>query len=361
MSTTTRDALDVWDAVVGQDGAVRQLQAAVANPVHAYLFVGPAGSGRRAAARAFAAALLADGGAPDDAARHARLALAEAHPDLRIVEPEGSTVRIVDARALAKHATRSPAEGARKVVVGLGFQLMEDETPGMLLKVIEEPPPSTIFVLLTTELTPELETIASRSAVVEFRPVVSALIVERLVAEGVDVGAADAAAAAAAGDLERARLLAADERLALRCELWRAVPGRLDGTGARVAELVAEVQGAIDDSLTALKARHEGEIIELQDRIERYGMRGSGKRELDERHRREVRRHRTVELRFGFATMLAAYRDAVAAGPDDGHRAAAVIAASNRVNAAVEALQRAPNETLLLHALFAGLPSLRGL
>ncbi|MBK5222167.1 MAG: DNA polymerase III subunit delta', partial [Acidimicrobiia bacterium] len=51
--------IDVWADVVGQEAAVAQLQGAVVAPVHAYLFVGPQGSGRRAAARAFAAELLA--------------------------------------------------------------------------------------------------------------------------------------------------------------------------------------------------------------------------------------------------------------------------------------------------------------
>lgn len=349
-------ALDVWDGVVGQDRAVRQLRAAIESPVHAYLFVGPSGSGKRAAARAFAAELLARDAPPGSevAERHARLALSESHPDLRIVEPEGSTVRTVEARALARHATRSASEGVRKVVVGLGFQLMEDETPGMLLKVVEEPPPSTVFVLLTNEMTPELETIASRSAVVEFTPVPSSLIAERLVGEGVAPDAADAAAIASRGDLDRARLLATDERLALRRELWRALPGRLDGSGSRVAELVDEVQGAIEDSLTAVKSRHDREAVELQERVERYGLRGAGKREVDDRHKREIRRHRMVELRFGFATLLSAYRDAIG----DGEGGRAVVVASKRVDAAFEALQRAPNETLLLQALFSSLPLL---
>ena len=50
-----------WGDVLGQDRAVAQLRASVESPVHAYLFVGPIGSGRREAARAFAADLLALG------------------------------------------------------------------------------------------------------------------------------------------------------------------------------------------------------------------------------------------------------------------------------------------------------------
>ena len=84
--------LDLWSEVVGQDAAVEQLRAAAASPVHAYLIVGPEGSGKRAAARAFAADLLADGLDTVEAARARRLAAAEAHPSLTVIErPFAST------------------------------------------------------------------------------------------------------------------------------------------------------------------------------------------------------------------------------------------------------------------------------
>ena len=98
--------LDPWRDVVGQRGAVRRLAAAVDAPVHAYLLVGPPGSGKQSVARAFAAALLSVGSA-DDAARerHIRLALAGQHPDLRLVEPEGNTFRKSDAERVVRNAT----------------------------------------------------------------------------------------------------------------------------------------------------------------------------------------------------------------------------------------------------------------
>ena len=68
---------DPWDDVIGQSSAVEFLRRAAADPVHAYLLVGPAGGGKRAAARAFAADVLADGAEDPDRVR--RLAGAEAH------------------------------------------------------------------------------------------------------------------------------------------------------------------------------------------------------------------------------------------------------------------------------------------
>jgi DNA polymerase-3 subunit delta' len=343
---------DPWADVVAQDGAIRQLEAAARTPVHAYLVVGPTGSGKRALARGFAGALLAAGSEGDDRRRHVRLALAEQHPDLRVVEPEGTTFRKGDAERLVRHATLAPVEGERKVVVGLGCESMEDEAAGYLLKIIEEPPPSTVFVLLAVEVVPELVTIASRCVRVETQTLPVGALAERLVAEGVETERAQAAAVAAAGDLERARTLATDDRLALRHQAWRDAPGRLDGTGHQAASVVAELQAMIGDALGPLEERQAAELAALEEQIETFGLRGAGKRELDARHKREVRRFRTAELQFGLATLAGAYRDAVAsAGPRRSY-----IEALERIDAAALALIRYPNETLLLQALMAKLP-----
>ena len=117
--------------------------------------------------------------------------------------------------------------------------------------------------------------------------------------------------AAAAGDLDRARTLATDDRLALRHQAWRDVPRRLDGTGHRAATLVAELQSMIGEALGPLQERQAAEIAVLDEQIEQYGLRGSGRKDLETRQKREVRRFRTAELRLGLATLAAAYRDAI--------------------------------------------------
>jgi DNA polymerase III subunit delta' len=351
------DADDPWQQVVGQAGAIRQLAAAARAPVHAYLLVGPAGSGARAVARGFAALLLAAGAGDDDERRrHLRLALAEQHPDLRVVEPEGNTFRKGDAERVVRHATLAPVEGTRKVVVADGCEDMEDEAAGYLLKTVEEPPASTVFVLSATEVVPELVTIASRCVRIDLQALTAEVVAGRLVVEGVDAERASAAAAAAGGDLDRARTLASDGRLALRHQAWRDAPGRLDGTGHRAAEVVAELQAMIAEALGPLQQVQSAEVAELDEQIEQYGLRGSGKKDLEARHKREVRRFRTAELRFGLATLAAAYRDAIV---ERGARRS-FVEAETRIDAAAVSLQRYPNETLLLQALMAHLPPLPG-
>jgi DNA polymerase-3 subunit delta' len=347
--------LDVWADVVGQDRAVAQLAAAAEHPVHSYLLVGPSGSGKRAAARAFAALLLSAGSEGADAERHVRLALAETHPDLHVIEATTAQGRIdaPTAKRVVKQAALSPAEGSRKVLVLEDLHLI-DQFGAILLKYVEEPPASTFFVILAEDVPPELVTLASRSVRIDLGPVPTHAVIERLRADGVALERAEAVALAAAGDLDRARLLVGDERFAVRAEALRAVPRRLDGTGARAAELAAEVKALIDDAQAAIDARHEQEVAELEERIERYGQRGSGRREVQDRHKREVRRHRTAELRLALATFAAVYRDALV----DARHPTEVVAAIGRIEAAALSLERFPSESLLLQALLAQLPPL---
>lgn len=351
---------DPWLAVPGQPGAVAQLRAAAADPVHAYLFLGPPGSGAQAAARVFAGEVLAATATDaEGAARHRALASADQHPDITVVRREGASILVRQADEIVRMASMKPVEGERKVLILDEFHLVAEATAGKLLKTVEEPPGGTVFVVLAEDVPDELVTIASRCVRVEFPAVSAAAVAEVLVAEGLAPDRADEVAAASHGDVERARLLAGDERFALRVAAWRAVPGRLDGSGAVVAEVVGELRAGIDDASTALAQRHEAEVAELEERIERYGQRGAGARQLAEAHRRQLRRLRSDEVRMGLGEMAHVYRDRLVAdaeGARPGVEAEEVAAALTAINEAVDAMVRNPNEELLLQALLLRLP-----
>lgn len=345
---------DMWAAVVGQDEAVAQLRAAAENPAHAYLFVGPPGSGRRAAARVFTGELFAAGLDAEAGDRHRRLAAIEQHPDLIVVERRGASIQVGDrdhpeegsARWIVQKAPLSPIDAARSVFVLLDFHLVRDAAP-VLLKTIEEPPPHVVIIVIADEISPELVTIASRCVQISFHGVHGDVIEQTLRAEGVEAELAADAAAAALGSIDRARLLAGDPRLGLRRRAWMEVPDRLDGTGAVAAELAAELAAMIDDAQAPLDARHAAELAELQSRIAVTGERGSGRKDMEARHRRELRRLRTDEIRFGLTMLAERYRERLLAERDSRHSLEALDALSETS----EALVRNPNEALLLQAL----------
>lgn len=346
----------LWNDVVGQPEAVDRLRAAIERgPVHAYLFVGPAGSTKLEAARAFAARLLGATDAGDD--RTARLVQRGEHPDVHEVRRTGAAISRQQADDIIRAASLTPTEGTSKVMLLDEFHLLTPEAAARLLKTIEEPPASTTFVILADFVPHDLVTISSRCARIEFRAIDPDLIAQRLVTEGIDPDAAAAAAAAANGDIDRARVLATDPDLSVRRHAFAQVPHRLDGTGAVALGAAAELVGLIDAAAAPLAARHAAEIAELDALIKAQGERGSGKKQLDERHKRELRRHRTDELRAGLAVMAGTYRDAAVAGSIDGASCAAAV---RRIHAAIEALDRNPNERLLLEALLWSLPDTRG-
>jgi DNA polymerase-3 subunit delta' len=342
-----------FDGVLGQPGVVAQLQAAAAAPVHAYLLVGPPGAGARAAAEGFAAALLCPNGGCGEC-RDCRLALAGEHPDVLSYTPQGASMLRADGEEIVRLAMRSPMEGKRKVLVLADMHRVSVVAP-MLLKTIEEPPESTIFVVLADHVPPELVTIASRCVRIDVPPLPMATVRDVLLAEGHGPDVAEMAAAAAMGSLERARLLASDPGLVGRRREWAMVPRRLDGSGAAVAVLVDELLGLVQGAAGPLVERQEAEAAELEERVATYGERGSGRKRLEETHKREQRRHRAEELRFGLATLADRYRTAVGDGTGD---AAAVIGAVQAIDRSAEALLRNPNETLLLQGLLLRLPNL---
>jgi DNA polymerase-3 subunit delta' len=149
-----------FDALPEQDEAKRLLSAALTDvPAHAYLFHGPPGVGKRAAALAFATGLL------DGDERVAR----GAHPDVYVLEPLGEQIRIDAIRELRHDLHMRPFEASRRIYLLLGADLMNEEAADALLKDLEEPPPYAVIVLVANELGPLPETIRSRCQLVPFR------------------------------------------------------------------------------------------------------------------------------------------------------------------------------------------------
>lgn len=344
---------DVWAGIVGQPSAVAKLRASLANPVHAYLFAGPPGSTKLEAARAFAAELIDPGGTNEG--RDHRLVLAGEHPDVREVTRVGPAISSEQADEIIRLAAMSPREGARKVLILEEFHLLRAEAAAKLLKTIEEPSPSTVFIVLADQVPMELVTIASRCVRIDFRPVPEEDIREALLAEGVPTDQAARAAAAAGGNLNRARVLASDPDLSKRREWFASLSTRLDGSGRTVVALVDELNALIEAAAAPLAARHADEIAALEARVAATGERGSGRTQMVERHRRELRRHRTDELRSGLGVLAASYRDALVAGA--GRRPEAFVEAVNTVHESIAALERNPNEGLLLQHLLWRLPA----
>jgi DNA polymerase-3 subunit delta' len=200
------------------------------SPSHAYLFHGPAGTGKRTIARAFAAALLADGAADPQSVRE-RVAR-DAHPDLTWVTPSGAAEMLVSdvEEPVIAAAARTPFESTRRVFVIEGVDAMNDQAANRMLKTLEEPASFAHLLLLTDRREDVMATIASRCQQVRFDPLPSHVIAERL--QGVAGDRAQACARLAAGNARLAARLASEEGGALRASAEDFVRSTLAGSTA---------------------------------------------------------------------------------------------------------------------------------
>jgi DNA polymerase-3 subunit delta' len=304
-----------WDHVVGQDAAVALLQAAAARPAHAYLLVGPRGSGVEEAARCFAASLVASG---DDDERAWELVLRGEHPD--VVEIDPSTTQIVkdDADRFVREVHASPIEGDRKVVMLLGADRLNDVAANRLLKTIEEPPARSHLVLVSDNAERLLPTIRSRCQRVDF-----AYLAEPDVREAVRRSAAgtsapparvDLVARLAGGRVDRARDLAG--RLGQVRDAFLAAAESLDGTGGAVERAAQQIIEAVASSLADLEVRQEADLAALDAELTAAGyptrVAQARRRLLTERSRREHRNARSEAWIEGITAIETLYRDVLA-------------------------------------------------
>jgi DNA polymerase-3 subunit delta' len=336
-------------------------------PNHAYLFCGPAGSGKRTVARAFASALLSDGAAdPQSAAVRVQHGV---HPDLTWVAPAsaaGILVGDVD-QAVVAGAARTPFEARRRVFVIEDADELNDQAANRMLKTLEEPPSFAHLILLTSRPGEVLPTIASRCQPVRFDAPSVEEIAARLERQGVEPAVADACARLGLGDAARALALALGDGPALRAGAEAVARGALrDEIAARPWTVLLEQ--ARSAGATAGEAIERALDDELQYAITKDHARL--RREAAERGKRAARRAQTAALDRGLALVglwlrdvaciadgapeLVHHADRLARLQEDaalGSGAVRLRAAQDRVEETRASLQLHPNEELALDAL----------
>ncbi len=241
------------------------LRGALARPHHAYVLAGPEGSGKSLAARAFAAALLCHQGGCGEC-RDCRLALGDRHPNEFVVEPEGRDIHVDTIRdEVWQPASRTAPEPGRKVFLIREADRLSPAAADTLLKVLEEPPADTVFLLLSARAHELPDTIWSRCHVVTFTALSESFVVQRLTDEGVPAVRARLAARMTGGNLGRARRLAvSDDGLAFRDTASQAlaVASRSPAGALEAADVVL---AAAADYKKGLRAEFDDELAPFLD------------------------------------------------------------------------------------------------
>ena len=283
----------------GHPHATAVLRAALSDggsPSHAYLFHGPPGAGKRTVARAFAAALLAEGG-PESASTGERV-MRGAHPDLTWVTPSGAAEMLVSDidEPVVAAATRTPFEASRRVFVIEGADRMNDQAANRMLKTLEEPASFVHLILLAERPGDVLPTISSRCQPVRFDAPPAQTIAARLCAEGADPAEADACARLALGDVQVARHLVTAQGRALRAASERIARAALAGEPdpRPWADLLEAARAAGAQAGQDVRERAESELELVPERERRRHL-----REAEDAVRRVERRRRTRAIDLG--------------------------------------------------------------
>ncbi len=277
---------------------------------HAYLFHGPEGAGKRAAARALAAELLTEGATDPESAR-ARVQ-SGAHPDLTWVVPSGAheiLVSDIDQPVVAA-ASKTPFEAQRRVFVIERVDELGDEAANRMLKTLEEPAWFVHLILLTDRLSEVLPTISSRCQLVRFDAPPIERVAGSVEALGVSWETAMACARISLGDTYLARSLADEEGQALRSageQFARAVLHGEASTRRPWADLLAVVRAKGEAVVQTLEQQANAEL-ELYPRKERKRVEA----EWTERIRRLRRRTETTALDLGLQVSALWFSDLAA-------------------------------------------------
>jgi DNA polymerase-3 subunit delta' len=220
-----------FEGLIGHQAVTELLLRELAAPAHAYMFTGPPGVGKSHLARIFAALLLCpERGEHQEPCRSCRRVPTSNHPDLVEVEPEGRTSLGVDqARGVVGQAVLAPVEGDRRVFLMAEAGLMTEQAANALLKTLEEPSASVIFLLVTESEDDLPPTVASRCRTIHLGRVPEAELVAGLVARGLTADGARVVSLVAGGRPGLALSLATQPDVAEMRRRWLALPERLTG------------------------------------------------------------------------------------------------------------------------------------
>lgn len=270
----------MFSRLVGQDAVEAELVAAAkaargevaqsgSAMTHAWLITGPPGSGRSVAALCFAAALqCTDPDAPGcGGCRACTTTLAGTHADVRRIVPEGLSIGVDEMRSIVQVASRRPSTGRWQVVLVEDADRLTEGAANVLLKVVEEPPPSTVFLLCAPSTDPEDITITLRSRcrhVALVTPSTAAIAQVLVDTDGLPADEANWAASISGGHVGRARRLATDPEA--RSRRQRALGLARDAaTPARAYAAAEDLVAAAEAEAVALTAdRAESETEELR-------------------------------------------------------------------------------------------------
>jgi DNA polymerase III subunit delta' len=191
------------------------------------------------------------------------------HPDVLIVQPgDSGAIKIDQVRDIVDRAAYRPFEGRRRAVIIDEADALVAAAQNALLKTLEEPPPSSVFMLVTARPDVLLPTVRSRCPQLRFRPLSPVDIARVLIARGYGDSEARAVAATADGSVGRALEASADELVEARDIAQRVLAASATGDAGRRLEGAKDLvmksgsgSGAVDREQLAVQLRAMSSLL----------------------------------------------------------------------------------------------------
>lgn len=230
----------------------------------ALLFVGPRGTGKVKAAKVVAATLncpLRGCGSCSTCLRIER----GTYPDVLMIAPEGDFITIEQVREVREEASLKPYEGKLRVIIFEEADTLTNEAAAALLKILEEPPLNSIFILVCRSPENLLPTITSRCQMVRFDPLPKDRLVEWIVREtGVSEEEADFYARLSSGNWREAVDLASQKSQEFRSFVLSIAEGVVNFSRCKLLNQVSQLVQKVEEGLIPLKEKQIEELEEVK-------------------------------------------------------------------------------------------------
>jgi DNA polymerase-3 subunit delta' len=302
----------IWSRLVGHREVIHYLDSVVSNRQvgQAYLFLGPSGVGKSICARLFAATLNCPKGGCGVCSICCRIEQ-DKHPDVKVIKPVGRELRLKQLREVCQQAFRKHFEVRFKIFIITEADRFNEEAANTFLKTLEEPPPNTIFILISQSLDNLLPTIISRCQIVRFGVLPEKEIAQFLVKKyAVSTTEADLAARLSSGSLgEACKFIESEAGKIRRAAAIKALLALREVDLAKIPFLAEDIINAIQVSLKGIKERQRQELKEAIKLAPSKELERIAVREIEEEHKRELYKEEFKAISDILQAIGAWYRD----------------------------------------------------
>jgi DNA polymerase III subunit delta' len=300
----------VFDGLMGQPQVRRFLESAIAEGrlSHAYLFVGPIGTGKADTATALAQARLCPDRGGDDCDTCRRIAH-RTHPDVHWIEPEGVAGYLIEqVKELIHDVSLAPIRAQEKVYIITRADLLRGSAANAFLKTLEEPPARTSFILMSRSREAVLETVLSRCQTLIFRRIPDEELINIVARNtGASESAARRALTVTGGSTRQAiEFLKSSARAAVRLKTIDILEHLAQADALDTLDAAKELTVALKAPLDDVRTAQADERAAGEDYLSKGALKA-----LEKRHKRELSLRERAGLLEALAVVRSWLRDCI--------------------------------------------------